>query len=123
MGTFIRDLRYALRRFWAARLHRNYFSTIGVNAFTGRVFGPADDTPAATPVVVLSYHVGQGTYGGDPDIVGATLLSAQLYGVSFWEPTAVAVATASLAAAAFIASIMPAARAATIEPTNALRAE
>ena len=51
----------------------NYFSTLGINAFAGRVFGPADDTPAAAPAIVLSYHAWQGTYGGDPAIVGATL--------------------------------------------------
>jgi predicted permease len=50
----------------------NYFSTLGVRAFAGRVFRAADDTPAATPAVVLSYHLWQGTYGGDPTIVGAT---------------------------------------------------
>ena len=52
----------------------NYFSTLGVSAFGGRVFTAADDTPAAPPVVVLSHHVWQGTYGGDPSIVGATLV-------------------------------------------------
>jgi predicted permease len=51
----------------------NYFATLGVNALTGRVFTPLDDTPAATPVVVLSYHAWRGTYGGDTSIVGATL--------------------------------------------------
>ena len=52
----------------------NYFSTLGINAFGGRVLTADDDRPAAPPVVVLSYHVWQGTYGGDPSIVGATLL-------------------------------------------------
>jgi predicted permease len=51
----------------------NYFSTLGVGAFGGRVLSAADDTPAAPPVVVLSHHVWQGTYGGDPTMVGATL--------------------------------------------------
>jgi predicted permease len=50
----------------------NYFSTLGINAFAGRVLGPADDTPASAPAIVLSYHAWQGTYGGD-SIVGATL--------------------------------------------------
>jgi predicted permease len=50
----------------------NYFSTLGVSAFGGRVFTAADDTPASPPVVVLSHHTWQGTYGGDPSIVGAT---------------------------------------------------
>jgi predicted permease len=52
----------------------NYFSTLGVNAFAGRVFTQADDTPSAPPAVVLSYHLWQGTYGGDPSIVGATFI-------------------------------------------------
>ena len=52
----------------------NYFSTLGVNAFAGRVFSVADDTPAAPPAIVLSYHAWQGTYGGDPAIVGATFV-------------------------------------------------
>ena len=51
----------------------NYFATLGVNAFTGRVFSAADDVPGASPVTVLSYHVWQGSYGGDPSIVGSTL--------------------------------------------------
>jgi predicted permease len=52
----------------------NYFSTLGVSAFGGRLFEADDDTPAATPVVVLSYHLWQGSYGADPSIVGGTLL-------------------------------------------------
>ena len=51
----------------------NYFATLGINAFIGRVFTAADDTPAAPPAIVLSYHVWQGTYGADPAMVGATL--------------------------------------------------
>jgi predicted permease len=51
----------------------NYFSTLGVNAYAGRVFSPADDTAASSPALVLAYHVWQGTYGGDPAIVGTTL--------------------------------------------------
>jgi predicted permease len=51
----------------------NYFSTLGVGAFGGRVLSAADDTPAAAPVVVLSHHVWQNTYGGDASIVGTAL--------------------------------------------------
>ena len=51
----------------------NYFSTLGVGAFGGRVFTAADDTPAAAPAVVISHHVWQGTYGGDRSIIGGTL--------------------------------------------------
>ena len=52
----------------------NYFSTLGVNAFGGRVFTAVDDTPASAPVVVISHHAWQRTYGGDPSLVGATLV-------------------------------------------------
>jgi predicted permease len=52
----------------------NYFSTLGVGAFGGRMFSAADDTPAAAPAVVLSYHAWQGTYGGDRSIIGGTLV-------------------------------------------------
>jgi predicted permease len=61
---------------------------------------------------------------GLPLAVGAgRLLSAQLYGVRFWDPLALGVAAVSLAACAFFAAIIPAARAASISPMNALRAE
>jgi predicted permease len=51
----------------------NYFSTLGVAAFGGRVFTAADDAPAAPPAVVLSHHVWEGTYGGDRSVIGGTL--------------------------------------------------
>jgi ABC-type antimicrobial peptide transport system permease subunit len=61
---------------------------------------------------------------GIPLAVGAgRLLSAQLYGVQFWDPAAIGIAAGSLAACAFCAAIIPAARAAAISPMNALRAE
>ena len=52
----------------------NYFSTLGVSAFGGRVFTAADDTPSAAPAAVLSHHIWQATYGGDPGVVGATFI-------------------------------------------------
>jgi predicted permease len=52
----------------------NYFSTLGVRAFGGRVFTPDDDNAAASPVVVLSHRVWQTTYAGDPSVVGATFV-------------------------------------------------
>ena len=50
----------------------NYFSTLGVGAFAGRVFTPHDDTPSSAPVAVLSHRVWQTAYGGDPTILGST---------------------------------------------------
>ncbi len=51
----------------------NYFSTFGINAWSGRVFSEADDTPSAAPAVVLSYRAWQGEYASDPSIVGSTI--------------------------------------------------
>jgi predicted permease len=52
----------------------NYFSTLGVRAFGGRVFTPDDDTPASPPVAVLSHRVWQTTYAADPSVVGSTFV-------------------------------------------------
>ena len=52
----------------------NYFSTLGVGAFGGRVFTADDDRPAAQPVVVMSHHAWQGNYAGDRSILGATII-------------------------------------------------
>jgi ABC-type antimicrobial peptide transport system permease subunit len=61
---------------------------------------------------------------GLPLAIGAgRLLSAQLYGVQFWDPLALGVAALSLGICAFFAAIIPATRAASIAPMNALRAE
>ena len=51
----------------------NYFSTLGVGAFGGRVFTPADDQPSASPVAVISHHIWESTYGGDPSIIGSAV--------------------------------------------------
>jgi predicted permease len=52
----------------------NYFSTLGVGAFGGRLFTEEDDKPASAPVVVLSHHTWVTTYGGDTSVVGSTLV-------------------------------------------------
>jgi predicted permease len=52
----------------------NYFTTLGVGAFGGRVFTSDDDKPSAPPVIVLSHHTWLNTYGGDPSVVGATFV-------------------------------------------------
>src|SRR5215510_14333224 len=52
----------------------NYFSVLGVGSFGGRVFTLDDDKPSAPPVVVLSHHAWQTTYGSDPSIVGSTFM-------------------------------------------------
>ena len=65
-----------------------------------------------------------GLFLGLPLAVGAgRLISAQLYGVSSWDPLALTVAAGALAICSFFAAIVPANRAASISPMNALRIE
>jgi predicted permease len=61
---------------------------------------------------------------GLPLAVGAgRLISAQLYGVSSWDPLALGIAAGALAICSFFAAIIPASRAASISPMQALRIE
>jgi ABC-type antimicrobial peptide transport system permease subunit len=61
---------------------------------------------------------------GLPLALGAgRLLSARLYGVKWWDPLALCVAAGALGFCSFIAAIIPANRAASIAPMNALRIE
>ncbi len=51
----------------------NYFQTLGINPFAGRLFTFADDARNAPAVAVLSYSAWQQQFGGNPSIVGATV--------------------------------------------------
>ncbi len=53
----------------------NYFETLGVQPFLGRLIGPEDDlTPGAHPVAVLSYGYWQRRFGSDSAIVGKNII-------------------------------------------------
>jgi len=61
---------------------------------------------------------------GLPLAVGAgKLISNQLYGVRWWDPPALTVATMALILCSLVAALIPANRAASISPMNALRSE
>jgi predicted permease len=85
----------------------------------------ADRTKVVEMVVRGAFRrVAVGLALGLPLAVGAGyLLASQLYGVRFWDPLALSVAAVSLVFCAFVAAVIPAARAASISPMNALRAE
>jgi predicted permease len=52
-----------------------YFSVLGIGTVLGRAIGPEDDrVPDGHPVVVLGYDYWKQRFGGDPQIVGKTLL-------------------------------------------------
>ncbi len=61
---------------------------------------------------------------GIPIAIGCSrLIAAQLYQVKGWDPLVLAGSVAALGICAFLASIIPAQRAASVNPVNALRAE
>ena len=50
----------------------NFFQTLGVSAWRGRLLVDVDDREGAPPVAVMSFHAWQEKYGSDPSVVGAT---------------------------------------------------
>jgi len=58
----------------------NFFRTMGVQPWIGRLMTDADDVEGAPLVAVMSYRVWQEKYGSDPSVVGA---SFQINGHAF----------------------------------------
>jgi putative ABC transport system permease protein len=50
----------------------NFFKTLGVQPWIGRLMTDADDQEGAPPVAVMSYRVWKGKYGSDPSVAGAS---------------------------------------------------
>jgi predicted permease len=68
------------------------------------------------------WQVGVGLLLGIPAAIGAgKLMADQLYGVKAWDPMMLAVATVLLGLAALVAAVIPAQRAAGLDPVVALR--
>src|SRR5580704_12239199 len=52
----------------------NFFRTMGVQPWIGRLMNDADDQEGAPPVAVMSYRIWKEKYGADPSVVGAGYL-------------------------------------------------
>jgi putative ABC transport system permease protein len=50
----------------------NFFETLGVSAWLGRLFTDADDHEGAPPVAVMSFRIWRAKYGSDPSVAGGT---------------------------------------------------
>src|SRR5579859_4131233 len=50
----------------------NFFRTLGIQPWIGRLMTDADDREGAAPVAVMSYHIWTDKYGSDPSVVGAS---------------------------------------------------
>jgi predicted permease len=87
----------------AATFSHDLLPTLGVQPVLGRNFSAADDQPSANATVILSWGLWKRRYGGNPSILGQTiLLAAKQYtvigimpawfalpdqGVQLWTPT------------------------------------
>ena len=79
----------------------NFFQTLGVSAWRGRLFIEADDQEDAPPVAVMSFHAWREKFGSDPSVVGATY---QINGHAF---TIIGVAPAGFIGAKMVSWGMP----------------
>ena len=79
----------------------NFFQTLGVSAWRGRLLIDADDKDGAPPVAVMSFHAWQQKYGSDPSVVGS---SYQINGHAF---TIIGVTPAGFVGAKMVNSGMP----------------
>jgi predicted permease len=63
----------------------NTFQVLGAAPLIGRTFTPEEDLPKGAPAVILGYELWQVRYGGDPGVIGRTLVlndvPAQIVGV------------------------------------------
>jgi putative ABC transport system permease protein len=50
----------------------NFFRTLGIRPWIGRLMTDRDDQPGAPPVAVMSYHVWSDKYGSDSSVLGAS---------------------------------------------------
>jgi putative ABC transport system permease protein len=64
------------RRIRIMRTTANLFPLLGVNPLVGRTFSVEEDLPDVPRVVVLSHGMWQTEFGGDPDIVGRSMIVA-----------------------------------------------
>jgi putative ABC transport system permease protein len=79
----------------------NFFQTLGVSAWRGRLLIDTDDQEGAPLVAVMSFHAWQEKYGSDPSVVGSTY---QINGHAF---TIIGVAPAGFVGATIVDCCMP----------------
>ncbi len=52
----------------------DFFATLGARPILGRTFTPEEEKPGGPPVALLSYTHWQHWFGGDPNVIGKTLI-------------------------------------------------
>ena len=72
-GFSVRQGAALARRMRSEYVSGNYFSTLGVGPYAGRLLNENDDTPGAPPTLVLSYKTRQSDFAAVHAIVGSTV--------------------------------------------------
>src|SRR5207302_8907690 len=72
-GFSVRQGAAPARRMRSEYVSGNYFSTLGVGPYAGRLLNENDDTPGAAPTLVLSYKTWESDFAADHAIVGSTI--------------------------------------------------
>src|SRR5271157_4549050 len=62
------------QRAFNASVGANFFDVVGVQPALGRGFRPGEDQPGREREVILSHGFWQGAFGGDPSVIGRTIL-------------------------------------------------
>jgi len=65
-------------RLASLRVSREYFTVLGVSPSMGRDFAVEEDLPGAERVVILSHGLWQRRFGGDPAIIGRTVVMSEI---------------------------------------------
>ncbi|HEV2130054.1 MAG TPA: ABC transporter permease, partial [Longimicrobiaceae bacterium] len=61
------------RKLEAGPVSAGFFEVLGVQPALGRSFRPEENQPGNDRVAVLSHAIYQGTFGGDPEVLGRTI--------------------------------------------------
>ena len=95
-------------RAWIEAVSGNYFSMLGVKPALGRFFQAGEgERPGADPYLVLAHHYWQRKFGGDPDMVGKTVvLNGQPFTVIGITPPEFNSAQWAIAPGAFVPATM-----------------
>jgi putative ABC transport system permease protein len=72
-GYFLEHDGEALR-LYGARMTSSVFSMLGVAPLVGRAFNAGDEGAGVEPVALLSHRIWRARYGGDPGVIGQTIV-------------------------------------------------